>query len=155
MRSLKAAAAFVAIAMPAMPAPAPAQPVGESGFVLDIGLSPRAASELRRRNEGISVAISYIGDPRPEYEDEADVAGIDLGHEEQTVPGRAGEVVVPENILQRDRLSRISGPPRVHVNVYSARRSGPDNLLDCESFEAPVSDIGGSMQSVQCRLIGE
>ncbi len=153
MRSLKVAAALVAMAMPA--ALASAQAVGEAGFTVDISLSPRAAAALRQHNEGIVVATYFIGDPAPGYEDRADDAGIDLGHEERIVSGRAGEVAIPESVLQRDRLSWISGPPRVFVNLYSARRSSRDNLLNCESFEAPVSDIGGTMQSIQCRLIGE
>lgn len=150
MRFLVACAALFAAIVPAQ-----AQSGGGSGFIVDLELSPRAAAELRRRDEGIVVAVYYSGDPRPAYEDQADEAGIDLGHEERIVPGRPGEVVVPDSVLLRDRLPWISGLPRVSVSVYSARRSGPDNLLDCESFEAGVVEIGGTMQSVQCRLIGE
>lgn len=153
MKSLKVAIALVAMTMLSMQiqAQSPAGP----GFIVDLSLSPRAAAELQRRNEGIVVAISYGGDPRPAYQDQAEEAGIDLGREELIVPGRAGEVEVPDSILQRGRLSWISGPPRVAVSVYSARRSGRDNLLNCEGFEAPVAEIGGTMQSINCRLIGE
>lgn len=153
MTSLPFRAALVAASVLAVPAVA--QAPAASGLIVDISLSPRAAAELRRLNEGIVVATYYSGEPTAAHEDDADESGLGLGDVEQVVPGRAGTVTVPDSVLMRDRLSWITGAPRVLVNIYSARRSGPDNLLNCETIEGTVAELGGTMQSVQCRLIGE
>jgi hypothetical protein len=41
------------------------------------------------------------------------------------------------------------------VNVGSAFRSGPLNLLDCDLVAGPLREIVGRVHPVRCRLIGE
>ncbi|WP_429121500.1 hypothetical protein [Ensifer sp. 4252] len=36
-----------------------------------------------------------------------------------------------------------------------ARRSGPDNLLDCDVYDGPLKAIAGSATKIGCKLIGE
>ncbi|HTU12914.1 MAG TPA: hypothetical protein VMG08_18640 [Allosphingosinicella sp.] len=128
-----------------------------SGFTLDIVLSSRAAAELQRRNEGITVSTFYSGMPRPAYARHADETSgeLDMGQHEMTVPGRAGPVTVPETALNRRRLSWITGAPEVLVNVYSARRSSQDNLLACGTVQGSLPAVAGRNHRILCTLIGE
>jgi hypothetical protein len=43
----------------------------------------------------------------------------------------------------------------VNVNVYSARRSGPDNILDCAFFQDTVAVARQRSVKLACKLIGE
>ena len=128
-----------------------------SGFTVDLVLSPRAAAELRRRNEGITVSTMYSGTPKRAYERHADdhSGELNMGEHEVTVAGQAGPVTVPETALNRRRLAWIDGPPQVLVNVFTARRSSQNNLLDCGIVQGNLPDIAGRSHRVLCRLIGE
>lgn len=138
------------------PRTAAARP-GEAGFTIDLALSARAAAELTRRNESITVSVMYSGEPRPAYASRGDetTGEIDLGEELITVPGRAGQVTVTGQRLRRERLPWLSGAPNVLVNVYSARRSGPDNLLDCGIISGTMAEVAGRRHRLLCQLIGE
>lgn len=128
-----------------------------SGFTVDLVLSPRAAAELQRRNEGITISTYYSGMPKRAYVRHADdnTGELDMGSHEVTVPGRAGPVIIPETALNRRRLGWIDGSPQVLVNVFSARRSGQNNLLDCGIVNGDLPAIAGRSHRVLCRLIGE
>ena len=43
----------------------------------------------------------------------------------------------------------------VNVNVYSARRSGPDNILDCDFFDDALTLAQQASLTLHCKLIGE
>jgi hypothetical protein len=43
----------------------------------------------------------------------------------------------------------------VNVNIYSARRSGPDNILDCDFFDDSLTVAQQAPLTLHCRLIGE
>jgi hypothetical protein len=128
-----------------------------SGFTVNVSLSPRAAAELQRRNEGIVVSAMYSGTPTPAHESDGDeISGdIDLGARDVAGPGRAGPIVVPDTVLRRDRLSWITGEPNVLVNIVSARRSGQDNLLDCGLVSGTLANMAARTHHVLCRLFGE
>jgi hypothetical protein len=128
-----------------------------SGFTMNISLSPRAAAELRRRNEGSVVSAMYSGAPTPAHERDGDeISGdIDLGSRAIAGPGQAGPIVVPETVLRRDRLSWITGEPNVLVNIATARRATQENLLDCGLVSGPLANMAARTHHVLCRLFGE
>lgn len=134
---------------------APARPA--AGFTINITYSPRAAAEMARRHEGLTVAAYYQGEPTRAARRHANEEGlVDLGDETQTVPGRAGPVTVTGRNLQVAHLAWVRpGTTRVNVNLYSARRSGPDNILDCGIVEGLLPQIAGRTHQVRCKLIVE
>lgn len=146
---------ITAINLPAGAGDAPAAP--QLGFDLDITLTPRAAQRLKATHEGITVSASYYGDPKPAYAKRADEVGhIDLGGDQIKLPGHAGRVHVAGDKVKRDRLGWISGGARVNVNVFSSRRSGPDNILQCDFIDGAVATvIKARPVTLHCGLIAE
>src|ERR1700677_1787928 len=45
--------------------------------------------------------------------------------------------------------------PQLLINVYSGRKSSPNNLLDCGLYEVPLAAIQGQSIPISCKLIGE
>lgn len=154
----------LALAIVAAPVGAPSastaqtRPAGAPLFTVELAFSPRALATLQRRNEKVIVSPFLEGEPLPRYRSRGDETTglIDLGTARITVPARAGPVAIPAGTLKRDRLAWVvRGSARVNVNVYSARLSGPDNLLDCGIVEGPLATISGTTQRIRCKLIGE
>jgi hypothetical protein len=48
-----------------------------------------------------------------------------------------------------------SNGPQLLINVYSGRKSSPNNLLDCGIYEGPLAAIQGTSVPISCKLIGE
>ncbi len=130
---------------------------GDHGFRIDLSLSAKAASELARLHEGIVVAASYYGDPKPAFARKANEVGqIDLGREEITVEGVAAFVDVTGKTFENGHVKWLAdGKAMVNVNVYSARRSGPDNILDCDFFDDALALARQAPLKIHCKLIGE
>lgn len=151
-----AAAAAVAIAMTA-PAHAGTDHSGKDlGFDLKIVLSKRAAVELGRRKEGIIVSASYYGAPLPSAQRHSNEIGqIDLGRETQTLRGLGGPVRVSGANVETKRLGWLQGPPMVNVNVFTARRSSQNNLINCDFVDGEVARVAARPITLHCWLIGE
>jgi hypothetical protein len=108
------------------------------------------------QREGIVVSASYYGDPMPSAERHANQVGqIDLGREKIETPGYALTVHVSGANVDRSRLAWIHGPVMLNVNVYSARRRGPDNILNCDFFDGKFQDATGKPLALHCSLITE
>ncbi len=45
--------------------------------------------------------------------------------------------------------------PQLLINVYSGRKSSPNNLLDCGIYEGSFQAIQGQSIPIACKLIGE
>jgi hypothetical protein len=127
------------------------------GFTVDLSLSPKAAARLSRLSEGIVVAAFFSGLPTPAARKKADAEGqIFLGNEEITVESTARSVQMTGRVVPRNRLDWVKDRKvEVLVNVYSARRKGPDNLLDCDIFEGEVTVAAQAPVKIGCKLIGE
>jgi hypothetical protein len=125
-------------------------------FSVELTLSQKATAKLAALHEGIIVAASYSGDPAPGAEKHTDEIGrIDLGREELETPGKARTVRVPDTKIKRNRLVWVKGPVLLNVNVYSARHSGPDNILACDFFDGNLKDAVHKPMSLHCSLIAE
>lgn len=135
-------------------------PIGaaENRFALSvqISLSRRAAAKLAATSEAMIVSASYYGNPIPTAEKEADEIGqIDLGTENVEAPGKGGTVYVTGTKVNRDHLRWLKGPVLLNVNVYSARRSSPDNILACDFFDGELDHAVREPLSLHCSLITE
>jgi hypothetical protein len=127
-----------------------------SPFTVHISLSPKGADRLSALHEGIVVAASYSGDPNAAGQKHVDQIGrIDLGREEIVTAGKAGTVEVTGTKVRRQRMAWIEGPVLLNVNVYSARRSGSDNILNCDFFDGKLADAARGTVELNCSLIEE
>lgn len=125
-------------------------------FTVAITLSQKAAARLDAMHEGIIVSASYSGDPAPGAEKRTDEIGrIPLGIENVEAPGKAGTVRVTGDQVKRSRLAWVKGPVLLNVNVYSARHSGPDNILACDFFDGNLEDAVRKPVPLHCSLIEE
>ena len=126
------------------------------GFSVTISLSAKAAALLKAKKEAIEVSAEYGGDPIPAKEQFTDPGGqIALGTEVVTIPGANGRAVFTGNKVEIKHLGWIKGGLNVNVAPYTARRSGPDNLIDCGNYEGPLAAIQAKPFAFTCKLIGE
>lgn len=130
---------------------------GPWGFEVDLSFSQAAASKLQALKEGVVIAAYYSGEPAAGAEEYADQSGmIDLGEDRTERDGEPATVAIAGKGDIETRLHWVKdGEPLVNINVYSARRSGPDNLLDCDVYDGPLKAIAGSATKIGCKLIGE
>ena len=130
----------------------------ENNFAFDVQvlLSPKAAAKLAALSEKIVIAATYSGEPVPSAEKHANQIGqIDLGAEHAEVPGKSATVHITGDKLKRERLVWIKGPVLLNVNVYSARHSGPDNILSCDFFDGNLREAAAKPLALHCALIVE
>jgi hypothetical protein len=140
---------LLALAQPALAA-APSY-----GFRVAVTLSPKAAALLQAKHEGIVVSAMYTGEPTPAKMNQAEEDGtISLGTEDVTIPGAPGIAVITGKTVIVAHLSWVKAFD-VLINVYSARRSSPDNLLDCGIFQDTVAKAQAQPIPIACKLIGE
>jgi hypothetical protein len=126
---------------------------GSHGFIVDVTLSTKAAALLRDRKEAIVVAAMYEGNPIPARQKYAGEDGLlGLGSEDVILPAAGGRATITGNKVKRDRIGWVERFD-VLVNVYSARRSSQDNLLDCGIFEDSVAKAHAAPIHISCKLI--
>ena len=125
-------------------------------FDVRITLSDLAAERLRSTREGIVVSAYYTGEPLPSGENRANQIGtIVLGSENREVIGGEGLVRITGRKIDPRRLEWIKGPVLLNVNVYSARRTNPDNILACDFFDGKLSSAVRKTPTLHCTLIEE
>ena len=56
-------------------------------------------------------------------------------------------------VIDSNEIKTIVGPPRVLINVVSARHAAPDNLLDCSIFEDDIAVAQARTPRITCDLI--
>jgi hypothetical protein len=125
------------------------------GFQVLVTLSPRATALLRNLHEGIVVAAYYEGYPIPSKVDQAGEMGqIGFGTERILLSGNGEMAEITGHAVDPVRASWVR-IPSVLVNVFSARRSGPNNLLDCGIFEDTIAKAKSAPIKIECGLISE
>jgi hypothetical protein len=125
-------------------------------FQVRVSLSEKAAATLQHLDEGIVISASYSGEPRSSAKQHADQVGqIALGTQNVEIPGKPATVIVNGSSVKRGHLAWIRGPVRLNVNVYSARRSGPNNLLACDFFDGRFRSTSHHPVQIHCSLIEE
>lgn len=146
------AASGAAVATPIVTTPALAS---SAPFSVQITLSEKARQRMASPAETSIVSATYFADPTPAASDQANEVGqIDMGKTqvELALPGTA---TFDGSALRQDRLALIQDEPQVNINVYSGRRSSPDNLLDCGIFQDTVTVAASKPITIGCKLIDE
>lgn len=123
-------------------------------FDVVVKFTPEAAERLKVTHEKVIVSAYYYADPDAKYETKANEIGqIDLGDEELKIEPN-DQTVHLEGKLSRKGLKWAGDhAPRVNINVYSARLSGPDNILDCNIFEDDITVGQTQTPTITCGLI--
>jgi hypothetical protein len=138
-------------------APVPAATPAYPGFSVNVTLSNKAMAKMVAGKETVIVAGYLTGNPKPgalkKYVDEMGEVG--LGDIQTEVgPGviaRFGPITLKQDAFaQTDKKDA-----QLLINVYSGRKSSPDNLLDCGIYEGPLKPVQGTIIPIACKLIGE
>lgn len=132
----------------ALPAAAQDRPV-----TLNITFDAASLAMLQERGELVTKSAYYYGEPSKNSKLEVDEMGrIFLGAEEMTVWPKDQSFAIGGSLAAAPLASVIE--PFVNVNVFSARISSDDNLLDCGFVEGPTADLSKKPQVIACKLIG-
>lgn len=126
-------------------------------FEIELSLSPKANEKLRTRKESIIVAAYFSGQPK------------DTTSKEYMESGAMSLAEAKEELMGEDRTAKFENVkfPRslydsladkdiqVLINIYSGRRSGPDNLLDCDILQEKMSAVKEKKFTLKGKLISE
>ena len=125
------------------------------GFDVSIVLTQKAAAMLQSSGEGMVLMVDYYGWPTAQAKTHGDEIGqIGFGPSRTiVVAGRAGTYRVPAETFDPKRLAWLDGPVFVNLNIASARRSHPDNLLDCDFIDKPLAEVMAAPIVLRCGLI--
>lgn len=127
-----------------------------TAFDIHVSLSDKAAAALAAKSEAIVVLADYSAAPKPSAQKHADQIGrIDLGDEQVEIAGKPGIAPITGSQFKTGRLPWIEGPVLLNVNVASARKSGPDNLLTCDFFDGELANAVAAHVTLHCALIEE
>jgi hypothetical protein len=145
---------FASIAAFMLSAASPAaQPLG---FEVDVTFSPKAVAKIDLSKEHITVNASWFGEPTKAAADKVDQIGrIDVAREELDITANPGVAHLTAPKADPQRLEWVDGPVSVNINVYSARRNGPDNILACDFFDGELSSAQRAPITLHCSLIEE
>ncbi|NUU66343.1 hypothetical protein HQN64_09495 [Enterobacteriaceae bacterium BIT-l23] len=123
---------------------------------IQVVLSPSARQTLVQGKEGITVAADWYGEPNARHQSDADESGqIDMGRSELNLPSEGGTARFTPAAINSKRLGWLKEGLRVNINVYSARRHWPDNILNCEMADGPVAGLARKPVTLRCSLISE
>ena len=130
----------------------PVQPV-----TVEVTLSPQAAARLAALHEGVTVAASFAGDPVAAARRQVDERGqVSRAGESVPIADPPGRVVVTGAGVTEAKM-RLLRNRNVHllINVFSARRAVPDNILFCGLFDDSAALAAREPVRINCKLISE
>ncbi|MDR0184060.1 hypothetical protein [Lysobacter arvi] len=165
-RAPEPAANDAAAAAPTKPATKAAETNSVSNaFDVEITLSPAARERLVSQRESLVVSADYFGYPSAQAQAQG-VPGsenpwLTLHRMQVELDGERlnGTPVAhfPAVAFDAKQLASTEAPdaPQVNINVYSGRRSSPDNLLDCAMFQDTLAVASRAPIRLSCGLIGE
>ncbi len=131
-----------------------ALPAMAQALTVAVSFSDKAAAELSARGEMVTLAAYYMGDPAPVATlPETEIGTIQLGTEAHTFWPVAQQITLGTNIANAP-LDQVT-QAMVNINIFSARLTDEDNLLDCGFIDAPLAEVDATVQPLFCKLIGE
>jgi hypothetical protein len=122
-----------------------------------ITYSEKAMSTLVAGKETVIVAgyltASPIAGTPKQYVDR--MGEIGLGEVDREIAPEA--IATFSNVTPTPAMMKWvdSQGPQLLINVYSGRKSSPNNLLDCGIYEGSLAAIQGQSIPISCKLIGE
>lgn len=125
----------------------------QDSVTLDLVLDAEVEATLQARGEWIIVNAWYYGDPAVDSVPMDEMGLVYLGEEKATVYPVSQRVVIGGYTAGAPRDWVLD--PLVNVNVFSARLTDQNNLLDCGLVEGPVAELAGGVQTISCTLLGQ
>lgn len=148
-------------ATPAAPPASVVSTAASDAFAVEVSLSAAAQARLTQGKESIIVSADYLGSPTAAAQAQ-NVPGshdpwFSVYRKQIELPGAAGTAQFPAVTLDPAKLAWIDTPdaPQVNINVYSGRKSSPDNLLACDMFQDTLAVAARAPVKIACRLIGK
>jgi hypothetical protein len=121
-------------------------------ITIQLTFDTAALAELVRRGEGVIIGAYYAGVPNATSTMPLDEMGqIYLGAEQITILPENRTVTIGAGL--GGSAMRMTDQPMVNVNVYSARFTDENNLLNCGIVDGPVADYIDTTQTISCTLI--
>ena len=125
----------------------------ETTLTLHISFDAASATKLQEAGEMVIISSYYWGDPVAGHVLPVNEMGeLYLGGEQATVWPNEQTITIGGS-LGGAPLGNVEAP-MVNVNIYSARITNPDNLLDCGIVDGPSDALSKSTQEITCKLIG-
>jgi hypothetical protein len=126
-------------------------------FTVKVAYSQKAMDTLAAGKETVIVAGYLSASPIPgtpkKYVDH--VGEIGLGEVDREIaPGAIATFNSVKPIPAMMKWVDSNGP-QLLINVYSGRKSSPNNLLDCGIYEGSLAAVQGQSIPIACKLIGE
>lgn len=140
----------------AEPAPSPVTaPKVVAPISVKVSLSPNAKAELAKSGETVEIEAIYVGDPTPESSSQSNEMGvIELG--KKIEPANEHEsATFDDSIIDTSRLSLVVGQPQVMINVRSAKKKLPSNILACPFYWESVAVASAGTVEIACMLLSE
>jgi hypothetical protein len=125
----------------------------QENVTVDLVLDPEAEAALQSRGEWIIVNAWYYGDPALDAVPMDEMGLVYLGEEEATIYPVSQRIVLGGMTDGAPREWVID--PILNVNVFTARMTDQNNLLDCGFVEGPVTELAGAAQTISCRMLGQ
>jgi hypothetical protein len=156
-RAIIGFATAMAVVGAVSPLPNAAATATDAGFVVDVTLSTKAAARLAELGESIELSAYWYGEATKAARRQADEVGqITLGDEKHQISGSGGRAVFSGASFDRRRLRLVTGGRALmNLNVYTARRRHPDNLLSCDLFDDDMALAAAKPIAIHCKLIEE
>jgi len=152
---------FAGIPAPALaqqPSPKPAAPAATvPGFTVTVTYSQKSMATLVAGKETV-IVVGYLygfpiqGTPKQDVDH---VGQIDMGEVKREIaPGAVAKFDSVKLNQPMIKWMDTQGP-QLLINVYSGRKSSPNNLLDCGIYEGALKAVQGQSIPISCKLIGE
>ena len=123
------------------------------GFDIKVRFDDRTTLTLAQIGERVVVAAFYFGDPSAKGAAHADEMGqIWLGNEDVEIDS-LDQTVHLKAVLDDEGLGWIKGPPRVNINIFSARHADQNNLLNCAIFEDDIAVAQARTPVLRCVML--
>jgi hypothetical protein len=127
------------------------------GFTVAITYSQKAMDKLVAGKETVIVVGYLYGFPIPGTPQKLvdEVGQVDMGEVKKEVA--PGATATFDRIKLDPAMTKWfnSQGLQVLINVYSGRKSSPNNLLDCGIYEGALKAVQGQSIPIACKLIGE
>jgi|GEM_PF-913322 len=145
MKFLPLSALFALLCLPAA--------AQETRLTLHISFDTASTTALQERGEMVVVSVVYTGEPATGNVLPLDEMGmLYLGAESYTV-WPLDQTISIGSSLGAAPIGNVN-EPLVNVNVYSARLTDDNNLLDCGIVDGPTDAMSKSTQEIACKLLG-
>ena len=134
------------------------QPVGDSlqipPFEIVLEVSEKAAQKLKKQQEAIIVDAMFTGVPTDTTSESYQMEGEIFVTECKKELTEAGTVKIEGVKFSKKQYAELRDKDIILlVNVFSARKSSEDNLLNCGIVSGKMSELKNQKFTVPCKLI--